>query len=119
MDSARTGVEQLVRERPEDAGFHSWLGTVYAELGRVEDAVREGRRAVELNPLERDALAGTFQMAQLARIYVLVGDHDSAIALLERLLAIPSRLSAPLLRVDPQWQPLRSNPRFQRLLDRN
>ena len=119
MDSARTGVEQLVRERPEDAGFRTWLGLVYAELGRAEDAVREGRRAVELRPLERDALGGTFPMAQLARIYVQVGDHDSAIALLERLLAIPSRISVQLLRVDPDWQPLRSNPRFQRLLERN
>lgn len=57
-------------------------------------------------------------MAQLARIYVRVGDHDSAITLLERLLTIPSRVSVQLLRVDPDWQPLRSNARFQRLLER-
>ena len=64
-----------------------------------------------------DALRGAGVLADLAEVYVLVGEHDAAIDQLELLLSIPSLLSVQLLRVDPLWDPLRDHPRFQKLLE--
>jgi hypothetical protein len=58
-------------------------------------------------------------MEQLARIYTMVGEYDAAIDRLEALLAVPSPMSVPMLRVDPTWNPLRGHPRFRRLLASN
>jgi len=82
-------------------------------LGRKEEA----KRAVEILPVAKDALYGAVYVQTLAETYVTVGEYDSAVAKLERLLSIPSLLSVPLLRIDPHWQPLRDHPRFQRLME--
>jgi serine/threonine-protein kinase len=118
FDSARILLEKEAKDRPDDPRIHRWLGIVYAGLGRKEEAIREGKLAVELYPLSKDAYWGTDFVLDLAQIYVRVGEYDAALDQIEYLLSIPSyTLSVPLLRVDPQWDPLRDHPRFKRLLE--
>jgi len=116
-ESASSSLEKKVEERPQDARLHSALGIAYAGLGRKQDALREGRLAVELLPVTKEAWRGTYRVEELARIYVMVGEYDLAIEQLEYLLSIPGELSIPLLRLDPAWEPLRDHPRFNRLLE--
>ena len=118
-DSARIILENKVQSRPSDAPFLSPLGLAYAGLGRKEQAIREGKKGVELLPVSKDAFEGPDYVQNLAQIYVMVGDYDSAIDQLEYLLSIPSDISIPYLRIDPTWAPLRNHPRFQKLLARN
>ena len=115
-DSARSFLQNRVDERPEDARYHSSLGIVYAGLGRKDEAIREGKQAVELLPVSKEAWRGAVHLEDLAHIYVMVGEYDAAIDQLEFLLSVPSPISSSLLRLDPKWAPLRDNPRFQKLL---
>jgi eukaryotic-like serine/threonine-protein kinase len=115
-DSARIILENRIQSRPNDYLFHSQLGIAYAGLGRRGEAIPEGKRAVELLPISKDAFEGHDYVQNLAQIYVMVGDYDSAIDQLEYLLSIPSDISIPYLRIDPTWAPLRNHPRFQKLL---
>ena len=116
-DSARVMLETRIQERPEDAQLHSALGIAYAGLGRKTDAIREGKLAVEMLPVTKEAWGGLFMVENLARIYVMVGDFDAAIEKLEFLLSIPGEISIPLLRLDPVWYPLRNHPRFKKLVE--
>jgi len=116
-DESRDILEAKIRQQPDDARFHSALGLAYAGLGRKQDAIREGKLAVELLPLKKDAWRGYSRASDLARIYVMVGDFDLAIDQIEYLLSIPGDLSIPLLRLDPVWVPLRDHPRFKKLLE--
>jgi serine/threonine protein kinase/tetratricopeptide (TPR) repeat protein len=119
-DSARIVLENKVQSRPNDAPFHSYLGIAYAGLGRKEEAIREGKKGVELLPVSKDALDGPGLVQSLAQIYVMVGDYNSAMDQLEYLLSIPSlNISIPYLRIDPTWAPLSNHARFQKLLARN
>jgi hypothetical protein len=92
------------------------LGLALAGLERQEDAVREGERAVALLPYPGGGSESTLMPANLARIHVLLGHHEKAIDLLTAVFSRPGPLSPAWLRVDPFWDPLRSSPRFQRLL---
>ena len=116
-DSARQLFEAALSSRPDDPRRLSHLGVVYSFLGRHADAIRASRRAVEMLPVALDAHAGPFLAANLARSYMLAGQHDSAAAQLERLLRIPSWISPAELRVDPTWAELRDHPRFRELTD--
>ena len=116
-DSARSILESKIEERPEDARLHSALGIAYAGLGRKEDAIREGKLGVELLSVTKEAWRGLFRVEDLARIYVMVGEHDAAIDQLEFLLSVPGEMSIPLLRLDPAWAPLRDHPRFKKLIE--
>jgi len=117
FDTARKNLEKELQERPDDYTMHSLLGIAYAGLGRKEEAIREGKRAVELLPVSKDATWGPDQVLNLALIYAMVGEQNAALDQIEYLLSIPSNLSVPLLRIDPRWDPLRNNPRFQKLLE--
>ena len=79
------------------------LALAYALLGRKADALREGKRAVDILPVSRDAWDGADLQQDLAFLETLVGEHDAAIKRLAYLLTIPSGLSVPLLRADPMW----------------
>jgi serine/threonine-protein kinase len=116
-DSARLALEDQMRDAPDNAQLHVLLGTALAYLGRKADAIREGRRAVELLPPTAHAFSGAYNQHQLARIYVLVGEPERAMDELEALLARPYFISPGWLRIDPTFDPLRKLPRFAELVD--
>jgi len=107
-----------VREQPDYAQALCALGVIDAALGRKEDALSEGRRAVELLPITKDAWAGAEVLTNLAIIYAWVGEKDLAIKQLEEVLPIPTdELSYGKLRLHPYWDPLRGDPRFEKLVE--
>ncbi len=115
-ESAQSILETRIKQQPEDARFHSSLGIVYAGLGRKDDAIREGKLAVELLPVSKEAWRGCYRVKDLARIYVMVGEFHAAIDQLQFLLSVPGEMSISLLRLDPAWDPLRDHPHFKKLL---
>ena len=115
-DSARLAMEDQLRDAPDDGQLHAIMGHVLALAGRKADAIREGRRALELLPPERDAYFGPYVQHQLARIYILAGEPERALDQLEPLLRMRYTLTPGYLRVDPLFDPLRKHPRFQRLV---
>jgi eukaryotic-like serine/threonine-protein kinase len=114
-DSARVAFEPQLDAAPDDAQRHAVLGLALAYLGRREDAIREGKRGVALLPITRDALLGPYVQHQLARIYMVLGDQERALDALEPARRVPYILSPGWLRIDPNFAPLRGNPRFERL----
>jgi TolB-like protein/Tfp pilus assembly protein PilF len=109
------GVDVFGRE----AVVHAMLGYAHALRGEKEAAVREGERAVELYGPDYDAIDGPVTVQALTRILVLVGAHERALDQLEYLATIPSDLGPGRLRLDPLYDPLRGEPRFRALLDRD
>jgi serine/threonine-protein kinase len=87
-----------------------------AYLGRKAEAIAEGERGVALVPISRDAFTGAYSQHQLVRIYLLVGEPEKALDRLELLLKIPYYLSPGWLKIDPTFEALRGNPRFQQLI---
>jgi hypothetical protein len=93
------------------------LGLIDAGLGRKEEAVREGRRACELAPVAKDAVTGAGIMQFLGVIYAWTGERDLAIKQIAATLQAPSSLSYGELRLHPFWDPLRGDPRFEKLVE--
>ena len=118
-DSARSLLEAEVRKWPDDPRYHSSLGIAYAALGRKEEAIREGKTAVKLLPVAKDAFYGLPYVEDLAFIYTLTGETELALDRLDYLLSIPSWISATWLQMDPQWDRLRNDPGFTRLLEKH
>lgn len=118
LAAAKLSLEREVRNCPWDPRYHSSLGLVYAALGRSDEAVAAGRRAVELLPLSRDAFYGIPYIDALAAIHASLGQDSAAIEEIETLLDVPSWISPAYLRADPRFDPLRENPRFLELLAR-
>jgi tetratricopeptide (TPR) repeat protein len=114
-EEARKAIEEQLRAAPNDAQRHVVLGLALAYLGRKEEAIREGERGVALDPVSKDASIGPYIQHQLARIYILSGEPEKALDQLEPLLKMPYFLSPGWLRVDPNFDPLRGNPRFEKL----
>jgi TolB-like protein/Flp pilus assembly protein TadD len=122
FDTARTNFENAVKESPGSAERHANLGWLYAFMGQKEEAIREGRRAVELKPESKDAFDGAIMNCYLALIYARLGENDLAIPLIERLLNTPGAVDSADysitindLKYRWEWDPLRNDPRFQRL----
>jgi len=114
--SARTFLENRVKEQPDDSRFYSALGIACAGLGLKEKAIQEATRATEILPVSKEYWRGIYRVKDLAQVYVMVGEYDKAFDQIEYLLSIPGELSVTLLKLDPVWAPLRSLPRFQKLL---
>jgi tetratricopeptide (TPR) repeat protein len=120
---ARPSFEKAVEEAPSSAERHANLGWFYAFAGRKDEAIREGRRAVELKPESKDALDGAIMNCYLALIYARVGEKELAIQLIERLLKTPGAVDSVDYSITVndlkhrwEWDPIRNDPRFQKLL---
>src|SRR5205814_2496232 len=114
---ARVEVERTVREQPDYGPPLCVLGLIDAGLGRKEEAIREGRRATELLPVSKDTLGGALIMQYLGVIYAWTGEKGLAIEQIATTLQVPSRLSYGDLRLHPFWDPLRGDPRFEKLVE--
>jgi hypothetical protein len=113
-DSALPSLLHAVQENPDEPNNHIALGTAYAFLGRKADAIRAGERAVAIRG--DDGFQGPGLHHGLSRIYMFVGEPAKAVEQIEGLLRVPYLMSPGWLRADPSLDPLRSHPRFQRLL---
>ena len=92
------------------------LGLIDAALGRKEEALREGRRAVELMPIAKDSTRTVRTCIHLALIYAWTGERDLAIEQLEIVLRKSRRPNLRQLRLDPVWDSLRGDPRFEKIV---
>jgi len=113
---ARAEQEKVVRAHPDDAGALCVLGLIDAALGRKQDALSEGRRAVELVPIEKDAMDGGRMIMWFARIAAWVGDNHLACEQLAIALRYPMAPSYGQLKLMPWWDPLRGDPCFEKLV---
>ncbi len=118
LEHGRVVSEKLLREAPGDPARHAQHGLILATLGQKQEAIAEGKRAVELLPESQDALDGPQGTATLAQIYAWTGEFDEAFRLLDHLLVVPNGLTVPMLKLDPAWDPLRKDPRYQTLIDK-
>jgi TolB-like protein/Tfp pilus assembly protein PilF len=114
--AARAEQSELVRANPHDAGALCVLGLIDAALGRKEEALREGWHAVELVPLEKDAIDGMRMVVGLARIAAWVGDKDLACEQLARASRLASGITYGELKLNPFWDPLRGDPCFEKIV---
>jgi len=115
-DSARVLLEKKLQTEPGDYNLHGQLGQACAGLGRKSEAIREGKKGVELGAANKVADDRLSALENLARIYVMTGEYDVAIDQLEYLLSVPGDLSTAELRLGPTWAPLRNHPRFKKLV---
>jgi TolB-like protein/Tfp pilus assembly protein PilF len=114
--AARAEVARTVGEQPNYAPGYSVLGLIDAALGRKEEALREGRHAVELLPITKDSIDGAELVKYLGVIYAWCDEKDLAIKQIGATLQIPSTLSYGNLRLHPYWDPLRGEPRFEKIV---
>jgi len=112
-------LEPLSQKDPDNSNFAQALSVMHAVLGQKDAAIKEAERGITLLPSGKDAVDGPRLEENLAFVEVLVGDKDSAIPRLQHLLQIPytNYLTPALLRLNPQWDPLRGDPRFQKLCE--
>ena len=114
--AARTLQERAVQDEPDYGPSLCVLGLIDAALGRKGEAVREGRRAVELLPVEKDAINGPLMIKYLAMIAAWAGDKDLACEQLAIAVQPPSTVSYGQLKLEPDWDPLRGDPRFEKIV---
>ena len=122
---ARSELEAFLKQQPENWGLMGDLALTYAFLNDKAAALSLSERAIATNPIEKDALSGPLPMEILARVAARGGDNDRAIGILQKLLSIPYAgalasdlpLTPALLRLDPMFDPLRKDPRFQKLCE--
>ncbi len=114
--AARAEQEKIVQAQPNYGPALCVLGLIDAGLGRKEEALREGRRAVELLPVEKDAPHGVGMVKSLAMIAAWIGDKDLACEQLAIAIRGPSNLSYGQLKLMPFWDPLRGDPRFEQIV---
>jgi len=114
--AARAEQEQTVRLEPNYGPPLCVLGVIDAALGRKEEALREGRHAVELLPVEKDLSNGALMLEYLAIIAAWLGDKDLACNELATVIRYPGFLSYGELKLLPFWDPLRGDPRFERIV---
>jgi tetratricopeptide (TPR) repeat protein len=114
--AARPEVEKAESEDPSHGGTHAALGLVYAGCGLKEEALREGRRALELTPVAKNAVDGAGVLYFFAVICAWTGERDLAFEQLETLAKIPAGASYGDLRLDPNWDSLRGDERFEKIV---
>jgi tetratricopeptide (TPR) repeat protein len=116
--AAREKMEAQQGDKPKDALYFGGIAKLDAGLGRKEEAIREARRAVEMMPIAKDAVEGPIWVANLALVYAWTGERDRALEQLEIVATLPGW--GPTygdLRLNPCWDSLRGDPRFDKIVD--
>jgi eukaryotic-like serine/threonine-protein kinase len=116
-DTALAAFDDRLAGTPDDAQSHVFRGLTLAYLGRKAEAIAEGERGVALLPIAKDTYTGPYLQHQLVRIYIESGEPEKALDRLEPLLEIPYYLSPGWLGIDPNFDPIRKQPRFVRLVE--
>ena len=117
FNSARKELDQTVRNQPNYAAALCALGVVDAVIGNKEDAIREGERALQLSPVNKNAIEGATLVRYLTIIYAWTGEKDRAIERLTETTQLPgSHISYGYLRLHPLWDPLKGDPRFEAIV---
>jgi tetratricopeptide (TPR) repeat protein len=114
--AARAKQEKLVQEQPNYGPVLCVLGLIDAGLGRKEEALQEGRRAVELLPVAKDSINGAHMIEYYAMIAAWIGEKDLACEQLANAIRLPGTLSYGQLKLLPYWDPLRGDPRFEKIV---
>ena len=114
---ARTILEQRLAVKPEHARTLAVLAEIDANLGRRELAIQEAQHAVDLMPLSKDIYDGALVLEGLAQVYTWTNEPERAIELLQKLAAMPSYVNYARTKLYPMWNPLRGDPRFQKIVD--
>ncbi len=118
LDSSRVELEKMLKGAPKDERLHSSLGITYAALGLNDRAIAEGKKGIELLPLEKEAYRGYFRQLDMAVIYTLIGDKDNALKQIDFILSIPGTFSVSLLKLDPIFDSLRILPGYKAILEK-
>jgi predicted Zn-dependent protease len=114
--AARAETEKIVRAEPGNVAPLAMLALIDAELGDKEKAIQEGKTACDMRPLAKDAVAGVLLITNLASIYALTGEKDLALEQLEIVSKLPCGPSYGALRLDPEWDSLRGDARFEKIV---
>jgi TolB-like protein/Flp pilus assembly protein TadD len=115
---AKDLAQELVKKNPDDPNAHAQLAQILAWLGEKDAALAEIQRAQQILPESKDAFGGPDISKTAAEIHAILGDTTGAIALLDHMLQVPSPVTVAVLQLDPVWDPLRKDPRFQALIDK-
>jgi tetratricopeptide (TPR) repeat protein len=119
LEKALAALDLYARDHPDGSNFRSLRGRVLAALGRPDEALADGAKALTLRPASNDAWIRQFRSVDLVQIEIATGKHDDAVKHLGELLAQPSdQMSTGYLRAAPQFEPLRGNPAFEKLIAR-
>ncbi|MGI8481288.1 MAG: tetratricopeptide repeat protein [Chthoniobacterales bacterium] len=113
---ARSKQQEMVRQQPDYSAPLCSLAIIDAMLGRKDDALREGQRALDITPVSRDALSGTELRVFFAVACAWVGEKDQALEQLDAMTQTPRFLSYGQLKLQPYWDPLRGDPRFEKIV---
>jgi TolB-like protein/Flp pilus assembly protein TadD len=118
FENAKRVAENETQQRPNDASAHANLAGALAWLGQKSAALAEIKRAQELLPETKDAFDGPQITEAAAEIHAIFGDAAEAVPILDRLLQQPSQVTVPVLKLNPIWDSIRNDPRFQALIDK-
>jgi TolB-like protein/Tfp pilus assembly protein PilF len=113
---ARSETEKIVREQPENEKALSVLALIDAHLGQKDKAIREGRTACDMLPIAKDAVDGVMLTSNLAKIYAITGEKDLGLEQLEIAAKLPGGPTYGDLRLAPEWDSLRGDPRFEKIV---
>jgi tetratricopeptide (TPR) repeat protein len=119
LRAATRALEAMLAEDPDDTRYHESLGLAYAGLGLADEAVREGERAVELQPPDRNHLHGPYRVYALAAIRAQVGDTEGALTELDRVMGMPSLFTSEWVENDFLFASIRDDPRFKELMKKH
>jgi TolB-like protein/Flp pilus assembly protein TadD len=116
FQSATRQLEAELPKLPDDERVHKSLSLAYAGLGMRDEALLSANKAVELMPMSRDAFSGAFYLEGLAQVHAMLGQADAAVEQLEIVLSNPGEATRATIRMDPRYDLIRDDPRFQALI---